>query len=173
VEGTVTEHHATTYGGHIINIRDMDNNNISEAIVFVEETTTVEYGDIIQATGKVQRYNDEWEVVVNQARFVEILQKWENITFPIWQLAENPDKYIGINVNITGLVDRDYDSYFYLVDSNEEHTIIIYYDSSKFQNFSQGDNVFVRGQFVYDEDTLRFVININQQDHVISVLDKG
>ena len=126
VEGTVTEHHVTTYGGHIINIKDMDNQSNFEIIVFVEEKTTVEYGDRIQATGKVQKYNDEWEVVVNDARFVKILQKWSNITFPLWQLAENPSKYIGINVNVTGTVDRDYDTYFYLVDSKEQHSIVVY-----------------------------------------------
>ena len=153
VEGTVTEHHVTTYGGHILNIKDMDNQSNFELIVFVEEKTTVEYGDRIQATGKVQKYNDEWEVVVNDARFVKILQKWSNITFPLWQLAENPSKYTGINVNVTGTVDRDYDTYFYLVDSKEQHSMVVYYDSSIFHNFTQGDSVCVRGQFIYDEET--------------------
>lgn len=171
VEGTVTEHHVTTYGGHIINIKDMDNQSNFEIIVFVEEKTTVEYGDRIQATGKVQKYNDEWEIVVNDARFVKILQKWSNITFPLWQLAENPRKYVGININVTGIVDRDYDTYFYLVDSEEQHSIVVYYDSSIFHNFTQGDSVCVRGQFIYDEETLRFTITVKDENHRISVVE--
>jgi len=171
VEGTVTEHHITTFGGHIINIKDMDNQSNFEVIIFVEEKTTVEYGDKIKATGKVQKYNDEWEIVVNDARLVEILQKWSNITFPLWQLAENPSKYAGININVTGMVDRDYDSYFYLIDSEERHSIVVYYDSSRFHNFTQGDRVFVRGQFVYDEETLRFTINVEGEKHRISVVE--
>ena len=171
VEGTVTEHYITTFGGHIINIKDMDNQSNFEVIVFVEEETMVEYGDKIKATGKVQKYNDEWEIVVNDARFVEILQKWSNITFPLWQLAENPSKYVGININVTGVVERDYDSYFYLIDSEEQHSIVVSYDSSKFHNFTQGDNVYVRGQFVYDEETLRFKINVKEESHRISVVE--
>lgn len=171
VEGTVTEHYTTTYGGHIINIKDMNSENTSEVIVFVEEKTTVEYGDRIKATGKVQKYNDEWEIVVNKARFVKILQKWSNITFPLWQLAENPSKYVGINVNVTGVVDRDYDSYFYLIDSEEKHSIVVYYDSSRFHNFTQGDRVSVRGQFVYDEETLRFTITTKEENHNVSAVE--
>jgi len=171
VEGTVTEHHVTTFGGHIINIKDMDNQSSFEVIVFVEEETIVEYGDKIKATGKVQKYNDEWEVVVNDARFVEIIQKWNNITFPLWQLAENPIKYVGININVTGMVERDYDYYFYLTDLEEEHSIIVNYDSSKFHNFTQGDNVYVQGQFVYNEETMRFAINVEEEKHRISVME--
>jgi len=171
VEGTVTEHHTTTFGGHIINIKDMDNQSNFEIIVFVEEKTTVEHGDKIKATGKVQKYNDKWEVVVNDARFVEILQKWSNITFPLWQLAENPSKYIGININVTGIIERDYNSYFYLIDSEEKHSIVVSYDSSNFQNFTQGDSVYVRGQFTYDEETLRFTINVEGENHYISVME--
>jgi len=171
VEGTVTEHYITTFGGHIINIKDMDNQSNFEVIVFIEEETMVEYGDKIKATGKVQKYNDEWEVVVNDARFVEIIQKWNNITFPLWQLAKNPSKYVGININVTGMVERDYDYYFYLADSDEEHSIIVNYDSSKFHNFTQGDTVYVQGQFVYDEKTMRFAINVEEEKHRISVME--
>lgn len=65
VEGIVTEHRITTYGGQIIEIKNLDSENISKTIVFVEGETSVEYGDRIQATGTVQKYKDEWEIVVN------------------------------------------------------------------------------------------------------------
>ena len=169
VEGTVTEHHLTSYGGHIIDIKDMNADNSTSVIIFVEEATEVEYGDKIKATGKVQKYNDEWEVVVNNARFVEIVQKWSNITFPLWQLAENPSKYLGLNVNISGSIEREYESYFYLTDTNEEHSIVVYYDSSSFYNFSQGDYIWVKGKFLYDEENLRFVINVIDEKHSISL----
>jgi len=171
VEGTVTKHFTTTFGGHIINIKDMNNQSNFEVIVFVEEETTVEYGDKIKATGQVQKYNDEWEVVINDVRFVEILQKWNNITFPLWQLAEKPSKYIGININTTGIVERDYNNYFYLIDSEEKHSIFVSYDASQFHNFTQGDTVQVQGKFVYDEETLRFKINTEEEKHQIFVVE--
>ena len=172
VQGTVTQHHTTTYGGHMITITDMKNDSTFEIIVFVEEETSVEYGDMIQATGNVQKYNDEWEVVVNDARFVTILQKWSNITFPLWQLAENPRRYEGINVNVTGIVERDYDTYFYLGDFEEEHSLVVCYDSSFYHNFSQGDSVYVQGVFLYDEDTLRFTLQVIEEYHKISVIER-
>ena len=173
VKGVVMEHHTTSYGGHIIEIKDIKNSkNSTEAIVFVEEATSVEYRDRIQVTGKVQKYKDEWEVVVNNKRFVKILQKWDNITFPVWQLAENPVKYLGMNVNVTGLIDRIYDSYFYLIDSEEQYSIVVYYDTSKFYNFSQGDVVYVGARFVYDKETLRYVLDVNEETHNIYVKER-
>ena len=73
VEGTVTEHRTTTYGGQIIEIKDLESSY--KITIFVEEETPVEYGDKIQVTGKVQKYKGEWEIVVDNVRFVKILQK--------------------------------------------------------------------------------------------------
>ncbi|MCK4332154.1 MAG: hypothetical protein KAV40_01090 [Thermoplasmatales archaeon] len=172
VEGIVTEYRITTYGGQIIEIKNLDSENISKTIVFVEGETSVEYGDRIQATGTVQKYKDEWEIVVNNERFVKILQKWADITFPLWQLAENPDKYVGTNVNVTGFIDRKYDAYFYLVDSEEQYTVAVYYDSSKFYNFSQGNAVYVGARFVYDAETMRYVLQAKDEAHGISVVEE-
>ena len=172
VEGVVTEHRTTTYGGQIIEIKDINSENSTNIIIFVEGQTPVEYGDRIQATGKVQKYKGEWEVVVNNERFVEILQKWSDVTFPLWQLAENPERYVGANVNVTGFIDRMYGSYFYLVDSEEQYSVAVYYDSSRFYNFSQGDSAYVGARFIYDTETLRFVLEAKEKTHCIYVIEK-
>jgi len=164
VEGIVIEHYTTTYGGQIIEIKDLENEE-STVILFVEEITSVEYGDKIQATGKVQKYRDEWEVVVNNEKQIQILQKWSGITIPLWQLAENPNKYVGTNVNITGIIDREYDTYFYLIDSEEQYSIAVYYDSTRYYNISQGDFVCVGGRFIYDTESLRFVLSAKDEKH--------
>jgi len=170
IQGTVTEQHITTYGGHLINIKNLEDKNNSEAVVYVEEQTDVEYGDIIEASGQVQRYNEEWEIVVNNARLVKIIQKWDNITFPLWQLAENPEKYVGLNINISGIVDRDYESYFYLLDEEDKYSIIIYYNSEIMQNFSQGNNVQVTGQFQYDKEKMQYKIAVEEKNHNIQII---
>ena len=169
VEGTVTEHYATSYGGQIIEIKNPEGETPSKTIIFVEGKTPVEYGDKIQVIGNVQKYKGDWEIVVNNERFVKILQKWNNISFPLWQLAENPDKYVGINVNVTGFIDRTYDSYFYLVDSEEQHSIAVYYDSSRFYNLSQGAAVCVGARFIYDTEALRFVLSAKEETHSICI----
>ena len=170
IRGTVTEQHITTYGGHIINIKDRNEENSSAAIVYIEEKTNVEYGDIIEALGQVQRYNDQWEIVVNSARYITTIQKWSDIIFPLWQLAENPQKYIGININISGIIDRSYESYFYLLNNENTHSIMVEYNPSKYQNLTEGSNVFVKGQFLYDEEELRYIIEVKEENHNIFLI---
>ena len=115
VIGRVIEHYTTAYGNQIITIKG-EGNEEKIITIFVEDEVAIEYGDIIQATGKVQKYKDEWEIIVNNRKYITILQKWTLNHFPLWQLASDPDHYIGMNVNVTGFVERMYDSFFYLVD---------------------------------------------------------
>jgi len=111
-------------------------------------------------------------LVVDNERFIKILQKWNDIAFPVWQIAENPEKYVGLNVNVYGIVERDYASYFYLVDSEGEYTIAVYYDSSQYYNFSEGDEVNVGARFVYDSPTLRYVLRADDDTHNITLVER-
>jgi hypothetical protein len=168
VEGTVIEHHLTSYKGHIIEIND---NNNSKTTIYVEEETTVDYGDTIQATGIVQKYKGEWEIVVDNKRFVKIIQKWNDTRCPLWQLAENPNRYVGMNVNVTGIIDRWYDAFFYLIDSEDEHSVIVSCDSFTCSNVSQGDTVAVAGRFMYDTECLRYMIEVYDDNHGVFVIE--
>jgi len=165
VEGIVTEHHVTSYGSQIITIA----NDNATTTVFAEGKTDVEYGDKIQVTGKVQKYKGDWEIVVSNVRFVNIIQKWQNITFPLWQLAENPTKYVGLNVNVTGRIDTIYDTYFYLVDSEEEQSIVVFYNPSEYNNsFYPGQKVHVAAKFTFDEEDFRYKLEVSEEIHNIS-----
>lgn len=165
VEGTVMEHHVTSYGSQIITIA----NDNATTTVFVEGKTDVEHGDKIQVTGKVQKYKGDWEIVVSNVRFVDIIQKWQNITFPLWQLAENPTKYVGLNVNVTGRIDTVYDAYFYLVDPEEKHSIIVFYNPSEYNtSFYPGQKVHVAARFAFDEEDFRYKLEASEEIHNIS-----
>jgi len=164
-EGTVTEHHTTTYGSQIITIKE-DNATV---IIFVEGTVELEYGDKIQATGTVQKYKGDWELVVNDERFIILLEKWQNISFPLWQLAENPTKYDGLNVNVTGYVDVIYDSYFYLVDETEEHSLIVFCNPSEYNVSYPGQKVNVAAQFTFDEEAFQYKLALCEEIHRISL----
>jgi len=165
VEGIVTEHHTTSYGSQIITI-ESDNATI---LVFAEGETNLEYGDTIQATGKVQKYKGDWEIVVDNERFIKIIQKWSNITFPLWQLAENPAKYDGLNVNVTGFIDTVYDTYFYLVDSEEEYSVIVFYNPSGQDALYPGQKVNVAARFIFDAEDLRYKLEISEDIHGVSL----
>ena len=172
LKGVVMTHRTTSFGGQIIEIRDDTDESELEVIVFIEEEgTLVEYGDLIQVTGMVQKYEDEWEVVVNSGNDVTILQKWQNITIPLWQLAQNPDRYIGLNINVSGNIDRIYEGYFYLIDEEQEHSLAVYYNSAEFQNLTGGDNVKVAGFFNYDYERLRYLVQVTESIHGIIHVD--
>jgi len=165
VEGLVTQHHLTNYGNQLITIQS----NNTTVIIFTETETDVEHGDKIQATGEAQKYKDTWEVIVNNEKFITILQKWQNTTYPLYQLAENPMKYNGLNVNVTGYVDRLYDTYFYLVDTEEQYSLIVFYNPYDFNtSFYSGQNVDIIGKFTYDTGTLRYKLDVNEEIHNIT-----
>jgi len=158
VEGIVTESYTTTLGSQIITI---ENNNFSTT-VFLQGETDIEYGDKIQATGEVQIYNGEWEVVVNNKRFVSILQKWQNITIPLKQLAETPNIYNGLNVNVTGYADAIYDTYFYFTDIDKKHPIVVICNPLKY-NFTTNQELSIAGKFVFDSDNFRYILEVGDE----------
>lgn len=168
IEGTITEQHLTSYGSQIITIQD-DN---ATATVFIEGEANVEYGDKIQATGKVEKYKGEWEVIVNNIRFVKIIQKWQNITIPLSQLAENPSKYDGLNINVTGIIDMVYDTYFYLVDLEEEQSIIVFYNPSENDTIYPGQKVSVAARFTFGIDDFRYKLEITEDTHHIFTIEE-
>ena len=168
--GTVIDYYTTTYTSQIITIE----NNNTRAIVFLEGEASVEYGDIIEVTGKVQKYKGEWEIVVDDVHFIKILRKWNNISFPLWQLAENPERYEDLNVNVTGFIDLVYDNYFYLIDEDNTHSLLVFYTSIG-QNFLHpGKKVSVAAKFYFDEEDLRYKLSIGEENHKITFLsDEG
>jgi len=169
VEGIVVYHYTTSFNSKIIEI---NNENKSQLLVFIEEEFDVEYGDIIRATGTIIKYNDEWELVVESTQNIEIIQEWEEILNPLWQLAESPTKYVGMNVNTSGILDRQYESYFYLSDLESKYSIVVSLGTNTLQNVTQGDHIYVAGRFVYDNIHLRYTIEISEENHGIFIFEE-
>ncbi len=162
VEGIVTEYYLTSFGSHIITIESEN----ASTIVFLEGMAEVEYGDKIQATGKVQKYKGDWEIVVDNIDFVKVIQKWQNISMPLWQLASSPTKYEGLNVNVTGYVDTIYDTYFYLNDPEENYAIIVFCNPSKY-NVHSGQKVNVAAKFSFKSEEFRYRLDVSDETHGI------
>jgi len=161
-QGFVKSYQNTKSESQVIEI----GNNNSTVKVFVQGQIDIEYGDLIKATGEIQKYRDEWEIIVDDKQLIIILQKWNNISAPIWQLAKNPTKHIGTNVNVTGFIDDVYDEYFYLVDLEDKFSVIVFYNSFDVSLFA-GQKACVLGSFLFDEQSLRYKIDINQENHGI------
>jgi len=166
VEGIVKDHHITKYGSQIITIE----NGKSTAVVFVEGITELEYGDKIRATGEVQKYKEGWEIVINDKRFITILEKWHNISIPLWQLAENPTRYLDLNINVTGYVESISNAYFYLVDIEQKHSLIVFYKLLENITIFSGQNVNVSGKFSFNKENFRYQLELCEEKHNITQL---
>ena len=166
VEGIVKDHRVTKYSSQIITIE----NNNTRIAVFVEGISDVEYGDKIQVTGEVQKYKEGWEIVSNDNRLVKMLEKWYNISFPLWQLAENPTKYLNLNVNVTGYVESISNAYFYLVDIEQKYSLIVFYKLSDNITIFSGQKVSVSGKFSFDEKNFKYQLEICEENHGITPL---
>lgn len=164
-KGAVKEIIESKFKNQIITIQ----HNNSTLKIFSEEKTNVEYGDLIEVTGKIQKYDDIWEIVVENKENIRILKKWNNISLPLWQIALNPEKYMGLNVKVKGHIDSIYNSFFYLRDIETEHTIIISYEGEKSLYLKPGKEVIVKGIFSYDDINLRYLIKIYGKTHGISM----
>ncbi|MBN2065766.1 MAG: hypothetical protein JW771_03040 [Candidatus Thermoplasmatota archaeon] len=165
VQGTVIKNYQTIYGSHLITLKE----NHTTATVFVEGSPSfiIEYGDTIQAEGAVQQYEDEWEIVVDDEKHISLLQKWQNVSFPLWQLAGWPERYKDTNVNVTGYVDVIYDTYFYLIDKEEKHSIVVFCASPTYGTLFPGKEVSVAATFIFDECTFRYALDVCKESHGI------
>ena len=163
--GTVKEISETKYGNQIITIED----NRSNVIVFSEEKTNIEYGDIIKVQGKVQKYEDSYEIIVENKERIEIINRWHNKTIPLWQISLDPSRYLGINVKVKGLIDSIYNSYFTLKDTNKTETIVVSYTGGKNLYLEPKKEIIVKGVFTFDSENFRYVINLFNEDHGVFV----
>jgi hypothetical protein len=173
VSGVVTGYQMTTFGSELITIRDANSTNTSTITVYVEGTLPVEYGDLVRATGTVQQYNNEWEVTVSNPRFVTVLQKWGDRSFPLWQLAQNPTRYVDTNVNVTGMIETLSSVSFNLQDTAGSCSLSVSCAHSKNSSFMKGDLVAVKARFLYDQETLSYTLKVADAAHDITVLGRS
>lgn len=168
VEGIVTDYYSTKYGSQVITIGE--NNASTKA--FVEGKISVEFGDKIRITGEIQRYKEEWTLVVDDVLLVKILEKWDNISFPLWQLAENPTRYLNLNVNVTGHIEHISNSNFHLVDLEKKHSLLVVYSYSKNISIYPGQLVSASGKLTFDEENFRYQLEMYDEKHKITYLQK-
>ena len=152
-EGIVKKYYTTKHGSQMITIEE----NNSTATLFLEGEIDVEFGDRIKATGQVQKYKNTWELMIEDQRSVKILNKWQNISFPLWQLTENPSKYMGLNVNVTGFLETLTESSFFLVDIHEKHSLTVFFDNLEIK-VKPGQEINVLGRFDFDKNNFKYFL---------------
>lgn len=175
VEGVVTDVYTMKTKSKLYTIRE-DNSTV---LVFVEKISKdIEIGDKIKVEGKVQKYQDDFEIVVLSDKSIEILEHWDEKNLTLQQLASRPENYIETNINITGyaIYVSCYESNttFYLTDNLTEGKnslkVICNSTNSTVQNIIEEDFVCVKGKFVYDEYSLRYVVEVEEKEHGVFII---
>ena len=166
LQATVTDYYTNKYENQIINIQ----HNNTKITLYVETPIEINNGDKIQVTGKVVQYKNNWEIIINQKQQIQIINKWQNTTTSLHDIATNPTKYISQNLNVTGYIDAKYDEYFLLTDTNNQYQFIVTHTYSKNLTIYPGKQIILKAFFTYDETQTRYKFEINQPEHTIIIL---
>ena len=164
--GTVTDYQITKYQSQIITIAE---NNHSTSI-FLEGIIDVELGDKIKSSGEVQKYKDSYELIVSNLQSIEILKKWDNITYSLGQIVKAPFKYLGLNINLTGYIETISNDNFYLVDLKERLKLRVSFTKNINISMSPGEKVFAKGLFSFDKKNFRYELEISEEEHFIQII---
>jgi DNA/RNA endonuclease YhcR with UshA esterase domain len=152
ITGIATDYFTTQQGSQIITIKQKNHTTK----IFSEEAIDIEKGDKIQAQGGVQKYQGEYEIIVNNKDYLKIIKKWDRDTTTLQQLTEKPEKYINLNVNVTGKIKEIYGNLIYLTDINETYIIPAVFSNITQQNLQTNQKITIHATFEYDETNFRY-----------------
>lgn len=161
--GTVIEYHTTNYGSQLITIQQ----NNSTLILFMEKPINIQKGDIVQATGIVQQYQNDWELIIDQPKQFIILKTWANNTLDLSDIAKNPTYYVNQNLNVTGYIDLIYDDYFHFIDENKEYMCIVKKPFIENLTIYTGQKINLKAYFTYDSPQTRYLFKLTSANHTI------
>lgn len=167
--GTVTEYHSTSYGYQLITIKQGNNT----AILFLESPIDIQRSDKLNATGRIQQYEDEWEIIIEEQELVTIEQSWENNTLTLQEIAENPINFLNQNLNVTAYVDIIYDEYFQLIDETYQYQCIVEKPYIKNLTLYTGQPINLNAYLTYDNTQMRYLFEFkNENQTIIPVTEK-
>ena len=133
----------------------------------MESPIDVQQGDKINATGRIQQYEDEWEIIIEEQELVTIEQSWENKTLTLQEIAENPINFINQNLNVTAYVDIIYDEYFQLIDETYQYQCIVEKPYIKNLTLYTGQPINLNAYLTYDNTQMRYLFEFKNENHTI------
>ncbi len=136
--------------------------------VFIYGSTGAFYGDRVEVSGKVERYDGQIEI---SADYVKISEKWDGEGMPLWDLSENFMEYAGTNVNVTGYINGIHGDYFYLTDFDRKYKIKVFYPEKTSLNVENYEHVYVKAMFKYDPEKLCMYMEIKEEEHGVTKID--
>ncbi|MEF8878806.1 MAG: hypothetical protein V5A64_00245 [Candidatus Thermoplasmatota archaeon] len=160
--GRVKEYYLTSYGNQIVTIKKEENT----VKLFLETPLNLDFGDQIEVTGEVQKYQNEMEIIVDNNRNIKIIKKWNKIETPLWELATKPSHYEGLQIQTRGIIKEADEDYLYLTDANETYLLPIHIPNDTKQIHNKGQKIYLTGTFSFNKKQFRYEIKNTQLKQV-------
>ncbi len=167
LEGIILEYQTTKYDNQLITLQC----NSTQLTVFSEKPISIHIGDLLQATGKIEKYKDSWELILSNPKATRIIEKWQNRTIQIKDLASHPEDYLQVPINISGYVDLKYEDLIYLRDYSNNYTIPLIPSNNSIP--STGTSIYVHAMLTYDPANLRYILTNCNNLHPTSKESRG
>ena len=148
VKGVITEIRPTSGGNTLLLLSD----GVHDVKVFAFGKRDLFVGDGIAVRGTVQKYQDSHEILADH---IYVLER-RCTEVKLWQLAENPFKYLNDHINLSCYITR-IDGYR-LVVGEGNYTLTVIYPLISAEKLDKGDRVRVTGMFLYNPEKFSFYI---------------
>jgi DNA/RNA endonuclease YhcR with UshA esterase domain len=181
--GHIMELYQTSTGDVMIEMADLDDG--ASITVYVPESVFSEFGEKeafvsgaeIEATGEVQEYQGEMELIVNSATDLVIVQYPNETDLTIEMLAENPEFFLNRDVTVPGQIqsilgvrmwrhDRLVDATVFQLRYSGKYTNYtidcILFGTDVSEDFHQGQLVRFTGTFEYYEKEAKYRITSDE-----------
>ncbi|MEF8848569.1 MAG: hypothetical protein V5A68_05490 [Candidatus Thermoplasmatota archaeon] len=159
IKGRIEQIISTEQESQILTLKNGEN----KTTVFLEGVTQVECGDKIKAKGTVQKYNDKWEIVVNNKKNIQIIKKWNKTTISLKKLSQKTEKYIDTRVKTKGYIESKFDKYIFITDKEKKYFLPV--QIHKYQNnFQTGSKVSIEGKFIFEKEKYRYIIDCTEEN---------
>jgi hypothetical protein len=152
LEGIILEYQTTNYGNQFITLQF----NSTQITVFSETPIPIHIGDLLQATGKIEKYKDSWELILSNPKATRTVEKWQNRTIQIKDLANHPDDYLQIPINVSGYIDVKYDDLVYICDYSNNYTIPLIPLNNSIPD--AGTSIYAHATLTYDPANTRYIL---------------
>jgi hypothetical protein len=149
VEGVVIDTRITDYGNQLIRVK----NGSNSVVLFLQAAKPdVGRGNVIRAKGKVQKYQNEWEIYVLKKSDLILLESDGFLEIP--ELGFSPQRFEGMRVRVRGIAGNIHSSYFYLEGPERDFRLKVV--ASLPESIGKGEEIVVDGIFEWNPEVFSY-----------------
>jgi hypothetical protein len=132
-------------------------NTTTTLTIYLTTPQPLQYGDTIQTTGTITRYQNTYELQIDTTTPITILHHHTGPQTPLWQLAQNPTHYQDTTITTTGTVDKTTQTTFTLKDTTTPTTITV---TGATTQPPKNSHITIHARLLYDTTTFHYTLQL-------------